>query len=138
MRRLGDANLIARHRSAGGHRYSRTELRLAARAFEMREHGTDMAAASRIVTLEDQLDEATGTTNPTPDPTRHTVPAKSMQERLSFPRRIGSRSPVTRAWVIHRAVHVRRRPVVRRPVSGRPFGCPTGRRSPCRSLWWPC
>ena len=36
LRRLGDAGLIEPHRSAGGHRrYSRYQLRLAARAREM-------------------------------------------------------------------------------------------------------
>jgi len=59
LRRLGAAELIEPHRSAGGHRrYSRRQLRLAARAFEMCEQGTDMAAACRIITLEDQLADA--------------------------------------------------------------------------------
>ena len=59
LRRLGDAKLIDPHRSAGGHRrYSRSQLRLAARAHQMCEQGTDMAAACRIITLEDQLAEA--------------------------------------------------------------------------------
>jgi DNA-binding transcriptional MerR regulator len=59
LRRLGEAKLIDPHRSAGGHRrYSRSQLRLAARAFKMCEQGTDMAAACRIIDLEDQLAEA--------------------------------------------------------------------------------
>lgn len=59
LRRLGDAQLIEPHRSAGGHRrYSRNQLRLAARVHQMCEQGTDMAAACRIITLEDQLAEA--------------------------------------------------------------------------------
>lgn len=59
LRRLGEANLIDPHRSAGGHRrYSRSQLRLAARAYQMCEQGTDMAAACRIIILEDQLAEA--------------------------------------------------------------------------------
>lgn len=59
LRRLGETNLINAHRSAGGHRrYSRRQLRLAARAFQMCEQGTDMAATCRIITLEDQLAEA--------------------------------------------------------------------------------
>jgi DNA-binding transcriptional MerR regulator len=59
LRRLGAAKLIEPHRSAGGHRrYSRAQLRLAARARELCEQGTDMAAACRIITLEDQLAEA--------------------------------------------------------------------------------
>ena len=59
LRRLGDANLINPIRSDGGHRrYSRRQLRLAARVREMCDHGTDLTAACRIVTLEDQLAEA--------------------------------------------------------------------------------
>ena len=59
LRRLGDANLINPYRSAGGHRrYSRYQLRLAARAREMREQGTDMTSACRLIILEDQLQEA--------------------------------------------------------------------------------
>jgi DNA-binding transcriptional MerR regulator len=59
LRRLGEANLIDPHRSAGGHRrYSRNQLRLAARAYQMCQDGTDMAAACRIITLEDELAEA--------------------------------------------------------------------------------
>ncbi|MEV4704945.1 MerR family transcriptional regulator [Actinoplanes sp. NPDC049316] len=59
LRRLGDARLIDPFRSAGGHRrYSRYQLRLAARARELCDQGTDMAAACRIIILEDQLEEA--------------------------------------------------------------------------------
>jgi DNA-binding transcriptional MerR regulator len=59
LRRLGEAKLIEPYRSAGGHRrYSRSQLRLAARAHQMCEQGTDMAAACRIITLEDELAEA--------------------------------------------------------------------------------
>jgi DNA-binding transcriptional MerR regulator len=59
LRRLGAAKLIEPHRSAGGHRrYSRAQLRLAARARELCEQGTDMTAACRIIVLEDQLAEA--------------------------------------------------------------------------------
>ncbi|MEU7906473.1 MerR family transcriptional regulator [Actinoplanes sp. NPDC049118] len=59
LRRLGEAKLIDPFRSAGGHRrYSRYQLRLAARAREMCNQGTDMAAAVRIIILEDQLEEA--------------------------------------------------------------------------------
>jgi DNA-binding transcriptional MerR regulator len=59
LRRLGDAKLIAPHRSPGGHRrYSRYQLRIAARAREMCEHGTALDAACRIIILEDQLEEA--------------------------------------------------------------------------------
>jgi DNA-binding transcriptional MerR regulator len=59
LRRLGEAKLINPHRSAGGHRrYSRYQLRLAARAREMCDQGTALEAACRIIILEDQLEEA--------------------------------------------------------------------------------
>jgi DNA-binding transcriptional MerR regulator len=59
LRRLGEAKLIDPFRSGGGHRrYSRYQIRLAARAREMCDHGTDMASAVRIIILEDQLEEA--------------------------------------------------------------------------------
>ena len=59
LRRLGEAKLIDPYRSGGGHRrYSRYQLRLAARARELCDQGTDMASACRIIILEDQLAEA--------------------------------------------------------------------------------
>src|SRR3954462_9390350 len=59
LRRLDEAKLINPHRSAGGHRrYSRYQLRLAARAREMVDEGTALEAACRIIILEDQLEEA--------------------------------------------------------------------------------
>jgi DNA-binding transcriptional MerR regulator len=59
LRRLDEAKLITPSRSAGGHRrYSRYQLRLAARAREMVDHGTALEAACRIIILEDQLEEA--------------------------------------------------------------------------------
>src|SRR4051794_28852458 len=59
LRRLDEANLFPPSRSAGGHRrYSRYQLRLAARAREMVDHGTALEAACRIIILEDQLEEA--------------------------------------------------------------------------------
>jgi DNA-binding transcriptional MerR regulator len=59
LRRLDEAKLITPYRSAGGHRrYSRYQLRLAARAREMVDHGTALEAACRIIILEDQLEEA--------------------------------------------------------------------------------
>jgi len=59
LRRLGETGLIEAHRSSGGHRrYSRHQLRLAARAREMCDQGTDMASACRIIVLEDQLEKA--------------------------------------------------------------------------------
>ena len=59
LRRLDEAKLITPHRSAGGHRrYSRYQLRLAARARAMVDQGTALEAACRIIILEDQLEEA--------------------------------------------------------------------------------
>ena len=59
LRRLGDAQLIDPFRSGGGHRrYSRYQIRLAARARELCDQGTDMGSACRIIILEDQLEEA--------------------------------------------------------------------------------
>ncbi|MEV4539893.1 MerR family transcriptional regulator [Asanoa sp. NPDC049518] len=59
LRKLGDAKLIDPLRSGGGHRrYSRYQIRLAARAREMCDQGTDIASACRIIILEDQLEEA--------------------------------------------------------------------------------
>ncbi|MFE0589844.1 MerR family transcriptional regulator [Micromonospora echinospora] len=59
LRRLDEAKLIEPHRSTGGHRrYSRHQLRLAARAREMVDQGTALDAACRIISLEDQLEEA--------------------------------------------------------------------------------
>ena len=59
LRSLDEAKLIAPQRSAGGHRrYSRYQLRLAARARELVDQGTPLDAACRIIILEDQLAEA--------------------------------------------------------------------------------
>jgi DNA-binding transcriptional MerR regulator len=59
LRTLDEAKLIEPQRSAGGHRrYSRYQLRLAARVRELLDHGTPLDAACRIVTLEDQLQDA--------------------------------------------------------------------------------
>lgn len=59
MRRLDEEKLFTPFRSAGGHRrYSRYQLRLAARAREMVDQGTALEAACRIIILEDQLEEA--------------------------------------------------------------------------------
>ncbi|EID81559.1 MerR family transcriptional regulator [Rhodococcus opacus RKJ300 = JCM 13270] len=58
LRSLDAAKLLTPGRSAGGHRrYSRYQLRLAARARELIDHGTPLEAACRII-LEDQLAEA--------------------------------------------------------------------------------
>ncbi|MEU4887917.1 MerR family transcriptional regulator [Streptomyces xinghaiensis] len=59
LRSVGDARLITPLRSAGGHRrYSRYQLRIAARARELVDQGTPIEAACRIIILEDQLEEA--------------------------------------------------------------------------------
>jgi DNA-binding transcriptional MerR regulator len=59
LRSLDEAKLITPQRSAGGHRrYSRYQLRLAARARELLDQGTPLDAACRIIILEDQLAEA--------------------------------------------------------------------------------
>ncbi|MEJ8650704.1 MerR family transcriptional regulator [Streptomyces sp. MS1.AVA.3] len=59
LRAVGDARLITPLRSEGGHRrYSRYQLRIAARARELVDQGTPIEAACRIIILEDQLEEA--------------------------------------------------------------------------------
>jgi DNA-binding transcriptional MerR regulator len=59
LRRLDEEKLITPLRSAGGHRrYSRYQLRLAARARKLVDQGTPLEAACRIIILEDQLEEA--------------------------------------------------------------------------------
>ncbi|HUR04816.1 MAG TPA: MerR family transcriptional regulator [Nonomuraea sp.] len=59
LRNLGAAKLIEPQRSEGGHRrYSRYQLRLAARARELLDQGTALEAACRIIILQDQLAEA--------------------------------------------------------------------------------
>ncbi len=56
LRALGEVGLIEPERSEGGHRrYSRHELALAARARELVDEGMPLAAAARIVSLEDEL-----------------------------------------------------------------------------------
>ncbi len=59
LRSLDEAKLITPQRSEGGHRrYSRYQLRIAARARELVDQGTPLDAACRIIILEDQLAEA--------------------------------------------------------------------------------
>ncbi|MFC7535549.1 helix-turn-helix domain-containing protein [Actinoplanes sp. GCM10030250] len=58
LRRLEKARLFVPSRSAGGHRrYSRHQMRLAARAREMVRQGIALEAACRIIFLENQLQE---------------------------------------------------------------------------------
>ncbi|MBO8187473.1 MerR family transcriptional regulator [Streptomyces spirodelae] len=59
LRSLDEHRLITPLRSEGGHRrYSRYQLRIAARARELVDAGTPVQSACRIVILEDQLEEA--------------------------------------------------------------------------------
>jgi DNA-binding transcriptional MerR regulator len=59
LRAIGEARLITPLRSEGGHRrYSRYQLRIAARARELVDAGTPIESACRIIILEDQLEEA--------------------------------------------------------------------------------
>ena len=59
LRSLDEAKLLTPQRSEGGHRrYSRYQLRVAARARELVDRGTALDAACRIIILEDQLAEA--------------------------------------------------------------------------------
>src|SRR3954452_9040461 len=59
LRAVGEARLITPLRSPGVHRrYSRYQLRIAARARELVDGGTPIEAACLILSLEDQLEEA--------------------------------------------------------------------------------
>lgn len=59
LRSLDEANLIQPERSAGGHRrYSRAQLRTATRIRELLDEGMNLDAAWRIITLQDQLQDA--------------------------------------------------------------------------------
>ncbi|MET7958136.1 MerR family transcriptional regulator [Streptomyces sp. NPDC005317] len=71
LRAIGEARLITPLRSAGGHRrYSRYQLRIAARARELVDRGTPIEAACRIIILEDQLEEAQRSTPNTTTPAK--------------------------------------------------------------------
>jgi DNA-binding transcriptional MerR regulator len=62
LRTLDEAKLLTPQRSEGGHRrYSRYQLRIAARARELVDQGTALDAACRIIILEDQLADAHAT-----------------------------------------------------------------------------
>src|SRR3954466_9414712 len=59
LRAIGEARLITPLGAGGAHRrYSRYQLRIAARARELVDKGTPIDAACRIVILEDPLEEA--------------------------------------------------------------------------------
>src|SRR5689334_5506213 len=56
LRSLGTAGLLEPERSLGGHRrYSRHQLQLAGRVRQLLDEGMPLAAACRIVVLEDRL-----------------------------------------------------------------------------------
>jgi MerR family transcriptional regulator/heat shock protein HspR len=56
LRSLGAAGLVKPERSLGGHRrYSRHQLQLAGRVRQLLDEGMPLAAACRVVTLEDRL-----------------------------------------------------------------------------------
>ncbi|MGW4213466.1 helix-turn-helix domain-containing protein [Lentzea sp. NPDC004789] len=80
LRSLDEAKLIEPQRSAGGHRrYSRTQLRLAARVRALVDEGIGLDAACRIVTLEDQLHEARSLNTQTPPPHNPDEPYPPLQ-----------------------------------------------------------
>ncbi|WP_245548165.1 MerR family transcriptional regulator [Nocardia pneumoniae] len=59
LRGLDAAELLTPQRSPGGHRrYSRYQLRIAARVRALVDAGTPLEAACRIIVLEDQLAQA--------------------------------------------------------------------------------
>ncbi|MGW4329341.1 MerR family transcriptional regulator [Nocardia sp. NPDC004573] len=59
LRGLDAAELLTPQRSPGGHRrYSRSQLRIAARVRALVDAGTPLEAACRIIVLEDQLTQA--------------------------------------------------------------------------------
>ena len=59
LRSLDAAGVLKPQRSNGGHRrYSRRQLRLAARMRELFDQGMTLDAAARIVGLQDELDTA--------------------------------------------------------------------------------
>lgn len=56
LRSLDAAGILRPHRSGGGHRrYSRRQLEIAVRIRELLDDGVDLAAAARILDLQDQL-----------------------------------------------------------------------------------
>jgi len=59
LRSLDAAGVVAPERSGGGHRrYSRRQLALAARLRQLFDQGMTLEAATRIVTLQDELSQA--------------------------------------------------------------------------------
>ena len=79
LRSLDEAKLIEPQRSAGGHRrYSRQQLRLAARVRALIDEGIGLDAACRIVTLEDQLQEARNLNSQTQTPDEPCPPLRGV------------------------------------------------------------
>ncbi|ONI81915.1 MerR family transcriptional regulator [Saccharothrix sp. ALI-22-I] len=79
LRSLDEAKLIEPERSSGGHRrYSRYQLRLASRVRELVDQGMGLDAACRIVTLEDQLEEARNINKQTPPPDQPYPPLRGV------------------------------------------------------------
>jgi DNA-binding transcriptional MerR regulator len=71
LRRLGDAKLIDPFRSGGGHRrYSRYQIRLAARAREMCDQGTDLDRPAASSSSRTNSKKRCATTKHTPRPDR--------------------------------------------------------------------
>lgn len=64
LRSLDTADLVRPQRSEGGHRrYSRRQLTLVVRLREQLDEGHTLAAAARIIGLQDQLADAENTIN---------------------------------------------------------------------------
>ena len=94
LRRLGEAKLIDPYRSGGGHRrYSRYQLRLAARAREMCDHGIDMASAVRSSSSKTNSKKPCGTTNPSPLTTPRPGDRAGRRDRHTLPPINGSGRP---------------------------------------------
>jgi MerR family transcriptional regulator/heat shock protein HspR len=93
LRSLDDTGLIEAGRSSGGHRrYSRHQLDLAARVRQLLDQGFLLAAAVRIVTLEDRLAaahrhiaELGGTPGPGEDATIPTQTRRDLGKPAYYP-----------------------------------------------------
>jgi MerR family transcriptional regulator/heat shock protein HspR len=93
LRSLDDTGLIEAGRSSGGHRrYSRHQLDLAVRVRQLLDQGFLLAAACRIVTLEDRLDaahrrivELGGTLGPHEDATIPTQTRRDLAKPAYYP-----------------------------------------------------
>lgn len=82
LRGLDEAGLLQPQRSPGGHRrYSRDQLRIAARVRELVDQGTALAAACRIVSLENELAEARGAHGGARGARGHTPPTRTRPTR---------------------------------------------------------